>query len=89
MKQIGYCVKYKLLFDDCLSIFSFSVFPGAGHFEFSSEKNWGVEQDDCKIFDSIDLTHLADSVASVPFNERYCIPVDLYTVRLQNISKMY
>lgn len=56
-------------------------FLGGGHFEFSSEKNWGVEQDDCKIFDSIDMTHLADSVASVPFNVRHNIPAELFTVR--------
>ncbi|XP_025414163.1 uncharacterized protein LOC112686179 isoform X2 [Sipha flava] len=51
-----------------------------GYFEFSSEKNWGTEQDDCRIFDSIDITHLADSIASVPFNLRHNIPVDLFTV---------
>ncbi|XP_022178604.1 uncharacterized protein LOC111039397 isoform X2 [Myzus persicae] len=53
---------------------------GGGHFEFSSEKNWGVEQEDCRIFDSIDMTHLAASIASVPFNIQHNIPVELFTV---------
>lgn len=55
-------------------------FLGGSYFEFSSEKNWGIEQDDCKIFDSIDIEHLADSIASVPFNLRHNIPVELFTV---------
>lgn len=56
------------------------IFLGGGHFEFSSEKHWGVEQDDCKIFDSIDTTHLEDSIASVPFNIRHNLPIELFTV---------
>ncbi|XP_015369286.1 PREDICTED: uncharacterized protein LOC107165523 isoform X2 [Diuraphis noxia] len=51
-----------------------------GHFEFSSEKNWGVEQEDCRIFGSIDMKHLAASIASVPFNIQHDIPVELFTV---------
>ncbi|VVC31748.1 Hypothetical protein CINCED_3A000099 [Cinara cedri] len=58
----------------------FCFFLGGCHFEFSSEKNWGIENDDCKIFDSIDITHLADSIASVPFNLRHNIPIELFTV---------
>jgi len=57
-----------------------NAYQGGGHFEFSSEKNWGVEQDDCRIFDSIDIPHLADSVASVPFNLRHNIPDELFTI---------
>lgn len=57
-------------------------FIGGGHFEFSSEKNWGVEQEDCRIFGSIDMTHLAASIASVPFNIQHDIPVELFTVWL-------
>jgi len=60
-------------------------FPGGSHFEFSSEKNWGVEQDDCRIFDSIDIPHLADSIASVPFHLRHNIPVELFNVYLLQI----
>jgi len=56
------------------------IFIGGGHFEFSSEKNWGVEQEDCRIFDSIDMTHLAASIASIPFNIQHDIPVKLFTV---------
>ncbi|KAF0762813.1 ACYPI004315 protein [Aphis craccivora] len=56
-----------------------NVYQGGGHFEFSSEKNWGVEQEDFKIFDSIDMTHLAASIASVPFNIQHDIPVELFT----------
>lgn len=58
----------------------FILFLGGGHFEFSSEKIWGTEQDNCRIFDSIDITHLADSIASVPFNLRHNIPLELFTV---------
>jgi len=61
--------------------FSFGII-GGGHFEFSSEKNWGLEQEDCRIFDSIDMTHLAASIASVPFNIQHDIPVELFTVWL-------
>lgn len=53
---------------------------GGDHFEFSSEKHWNVEQEDCKIFDSIDMAHLAASLASVPFNIQHDIPVELFTV---------
>lgn len=60
--------------------FVFPTYVGGDHFEFLSEKNWGVEQDDCKIFDSIDIPHLADSIASVPFNSRHNIPDELFTV---------
>ncbi|XP_060847817.1 uncharacterized protein LOC132927289 isoform X1 [Rhopalosiphum padi] len=56
-----------------------NVYQGGGHFEFSSEKNWGVEQEDCRIFDSIDMTHLAASIASIPFNIQHDIPVKLFT----------
>lgn len=56
-----------------------NVYQGGGHFEFSSEKNWGVEQEDFRIFDSIDMTHLAASIASVPFNIQHDIPVELFT----------
>jgi len=59
---------------------NFVGFLGGGHFEFSSEKNWGVEQEDFRIFDSIDMTHLAASIASVPFNVQHDIPVELFTV---------
>lgn len=58
---------------------SSNIYQGGSHFEFSSEKNWGVEQDDCRIFDSIDIPHLADSIASVPFNIRHNIPSELFT----------
>ncbi|CAI6342798.1 unnamed protein product [Macrosiphum euphorbiae] len=57
-----------------------NVYQGGGHFEFSSEKNWGLEQEDCRIFGSIDMTHLAASIASVPFNIQHDIPVELFTV---------
>ncbi|NP_001155565.1 uncharacterized protein LOC100163215 [Acyrthosiphon pisum] len=57
-----------------------NVYQGSGHFEFSSEKNWGLEQEDCRIFGSIDMTHLAASIASVPFNIQHDIPVELFTV---------
>ncbi|XP_025204804.1 uncharacterized protein LOC112601397 [Melanaphis sacchari] len=56
-----------------------NVYQGGGHFEFSSEKNWGVEQEDCRIFDSIDMKHLATSIASIPFNIQHDIPVELFT----------
>lgn len=59
---------------------NFVGFLGGGHFEFSSEKNWGVEQEDFRIFDSIDMTHLAASIASIPFNIQHDIPVELFTV---------
>lgn len=56
------------------------LLSGGGFFEFSSEKKWGTEQDDCKIFDSIDMTRLADSIASVPFHVRHNLPSELFTV---------
>lgn len=55
-------------------------FLGGSHFEFSSEKNWSIEQDECRIFDSIDFTYLADSIASIPFHIRHNIPDELFTV---------
>ncbi|XP_050421931.1 uncharacterized protein LOC126834208 [Adelges cooleyi] len=62
------------------STFSLNVYQGGGHFEFSSEKNWGIVDDDCTCFDSIDFTHLSDSIASVPFHIRHNIPQELFTV---------
>ncbi|KAL5243153.1 hypothetical protein ACI65C_010563 [Semiaphis heraclei] len=59
---------------------SSNIYQDGGHFEFSSEKNWGVEQEDYRIFGSIDMTHLAASIASVPFNIQHDIPVELFTV---------
>lgn len=68
---------------DCSStnqVLKFCWILGGGHFEFSSEKKWGIEQEDFRIFDSIDMTHLAASIASVPFNIQHDIPVELFTV---------
>ncbi|XP_050541868.1 uncharacterized protein LOC126905827 isoform X1 [Daktulosphaira vitifoliae] len=57
-----------------------NIYQGGGHFEFSSEKNWGVVDNDCKLFDSLDLTHIADSLASIPFHLRHNLPKSLFSV---------